>query len=252
MLSSQADTVHNLGGRNEPVNPSDLDQKYTSIQMMHFEEGSEQMIEEEIELQSIFTPSAANKTSGNYDDFTSRQRTFSQVVSSSNKNAPTGQVRESYNWNIASDQDRSEILSISQSRPCEEDQDMQTHHQREELISETQFDDRDDLYSQSQITEDIFSRGITGSHKRDDTRLTNHDAMTPQPDDTEPQIVKKVALKRDMERYVQSTHDVSKFKHLEDTQDGGKAFDGTGTFEEDAFNLVDQPSAYDLSLQEPA
>ena len=76
--------------------------------------------------------------------------------------------------------------------------------------------------------------------------------MTPQQDDTEPQIVKKVALKRDIERYVQSTHDVSKFKHLEDNQDGSKGFDGTGKFEEDAFNLVDQPSAYDLSLQEPA
>ena len=81
--------------------------------------------------------------------------------------------------------------------------------------------------------------------------MTNHDvAIIPDVDDLEPSIVKKRSLKRDSQRYVQSTHDVSKFKNLEDRNDG-PAFDGTGKFEEDAFNLVDH-SAYDIALEVPA
>ena len=47
-----------------------------------------------------------------------RDRTFSQKVSSKNTNS--NQIRESYTWHITSDEDRSDFLSISQSRPEDE------------------------------------------------------------------------------------------------------------------------------------
>ena len=62
-----------------------------------------------------------------------------------------------------------------------------------------------------------------------------------------PKLVKKKTL-RDKDRYVQSTHDVSKFKELDDSNNL-PSFDGTGNFQ-GAFNMVDH-SVYDLSLQPP-
>ena len=67
--------------------------------------------------------------------------------------------------------------------------------------------------------------------------------------DDEPSLVKKRTLKRDSERYVQSTHDVSKLQTLDDESGKNPTFDGTHNLA-DAFNMVDH-SAYDLSVQEP-
>lgn len=80
-----------------------FDQRYTSIQKMRFDDGSEQMIEEEIEgMSNAMTPSAiaGGKVTGGASN------TFSHQVMSS---APPS---KSYNWQCFSD-DRSELLSQS-------------------------------------------------------------------------------------------------------------------------------------------
>ena len=65
-----------------------VDQKYTSIHMMDFENHSEQMIEEEIDdNQSAATPFAAKGVSANTftDEFTEDHRTYSNVLSSNSR-----------------------------------------------------------------------------------------------------------------------------------------------------------------------
>jgi len=66
----------------------ELDQKYTSIHKMQFDEASEQMIEEDIDSQSYaYTPSNLNKqprTVHGFEDhmFSGGDRTFSHLVTS--------------------------------------------------------------------------------------------------------------------------------------------------------------------------
>lgn len=84
-------------------------------------------------------------------------------------------VRESYNWDDRqTDQDRSDLFSASQSRPgpdssfrhADTGYQNQQEYINDDVVSETQFDDRDDLITASQITEDIFSRRETVDNKR--------------------------------------------------------------------------------------
>ena len=69
------------------------------------------------------------------------------------------------------------MLSASQAGASHWNVQDYNYKQDGEDISETQFDDRDDLQSASNIEEDIFSRGITHENLRGDTPMDNHESQ---------------------------------------------------------------------------
>lgn len=188
--------------------PHELDQKYTSILKMDFDGGSEQMIEEEIESNLSQSNqegpggqggSSANKNVGggasSFEQITEEHRCDSYLFSDASRLRQLAQQVRRMN-NFESEDDRSDLL-FSNSRVHEPHQ--APDHFRDDIISETQFDDRDDIQSQSNIPEEIFSRQHTD--------MIENSASNPP-------VIKKRTL-RDKDRNVQSTHDVTKSNDLQ-------------------------------------
>ena len=132
-------------------------------------------------------------------------------------------VPQPYDWQgqASEEPDRSDWLSVSENRIP--DAVMSSGHRRTQW-NETQFNDRDDLRTASAIMEeDFFSQEVLSKAERR-SQARGETAMNHL--QSEPPKIQRRNIKRDIERYVQSTHNVSKFNELNENLHRDQ-YDGT-------------------------